>query len=378
MSDSSRRSISTSPTPPPQSLTELQLLSAFFYDKSQKDVLKHCLGLEPIPDAPALANSAIVVCFDTEGWTADPSKITEVGLSVFDSRDLRPLDPGPHGENYLKQIWFYHIRIQPNAHLLNIRFCVGHPETNRFGQTRFLTPEEAQGCLKECFGWHVDPKKPELGYCPVVVVGHALGNDLRKLYMTLGFDPYALGNIVKVIDTQQLARQCGKWSHAFDQIGLERLVGRCGFAYRDAHTASNDAAMTIISAIQMVLPKNVGVDSGKSVQNVVDIVEKASKAHSWSWGSAKYCLRCGSRGHTQKNFKGKPCYVAVKCHHCVNAGRIAASNSHRTECCISYTLDQAVLNRVPKIKVVPAGADSLQEGAGESEEEDENTDWGDY
>ena len=54
---------------------------------------------------------------------------TEIGVSTFDSRDMRTVKkPGLHGENLLDKIYFYHARIQEDAHLINIKFCVGNPD----------------------------------------------------------------------------------------------------------------------------------------------------------------------------------------------------------------------------------------------------------
>ena len=91
-------------------------------------MLEHCLGLSKLKDVSPLADNMIVVCFDLESWARDHSKLTEIGISTFDSRDMRALEePGMHGEELLKQIYFYHARIEENAHLINIKFCVGDP-----------------------------------------------------------------------------------------------------------------------------------------------------------------------------------------------------------------------------------------------------------
>ena len=116
---------SSSPSPP---LSVLQQLKTELSYKSGKAVLEHCLGLSKLKDVSPLADSMIVVCFDLESWARDHSKLTEIGISTFDSRDMRALeDPGMHGEELLKQVYFYHARIEENAHLINIKFCVGDP-----------------------------------------------------------------------------------------------------------------------------------------------------------------------------------------------------------------------------------------------------------
>lgn len=89
----------------------------------------HCLGLSKLEGVPSIAENMIVVNFDTENWVANHDALTEIGVSTFDSRDMRALkEAGMNGENLLKQVYFYHARILENAHLLNIKYCVGNPD----------------------------------------------------------------------------------------------------------------------------------------------------------------------------------------------------------------------------------------------------------
>ena len=117
----------SSSSPPPLSPNaQLELALA---TKSSRAVLSHCLGLSTIEGVPAAANNMIVVNFDTENWECKQSALTEIGVSTFDSRDTRALAaPGMHGEELLKQVYFYHARILENAHLLNLKWCPGDPE----------------------------------------------------------------------------------------------------------------------------------------------------------------------------------------------------------------------------------------------------------
>ena len=94
-------------------------------------VLRHCLGLECLPDAPPSADNMIVISFNTESWVWDSDKLTEIGFCIFDSRDLRQVkDVGPYSQNLLKGMYWYHVRIQPNCHLVNREvFLRGDPDT---------------------------------------------------------------------------------------------------------------------------------------------------------------------------------------------------------------------------------------------------------
>lgn len=94
-------------------------------------MLRHCLSLEKLPNAPPLADHIIVIAFDTESWERYPGPLTGIGLVTWESKHMRNIvgdaGLGPFGENPFKQMYFYHARIQPTAHLINDRFCPGDP-----------------------------------------------------------------------------------------------------------------------------------------------------------------------------------------------------------------------------------------------------------
>jgi transcription elongation factor Elf1 len=98
--------------------------------------------------------------------------------------------------------------------------------------------------------------------------------------------------------------------------------------------------MTLIAAVQMVLPDDLKPDDS-SLQRVVDDIEVASKQQEWVWGNDQYCLRCGKYGHTMKKYHNKRCFAKVKSSHCAASQvkkRRQAAGTHRTECCISYAM----------------------------------------
>lgn len=109
-------------------LRDVAAVREFFAGMSHADVFKYCLGLNQsdYPTAPALAESTIVICLDTEGWDASSIVLKELGINTFDSRDMAKLQsPGAYGENLLKQVFFYFARIQKNAHLVNRNYSAG-------------------------------------------------------------------------------------------------------------------------------------------------------------------------------------------------------------------------------------------------------------
>jgi len=170
--------------------------------------------------------------------------------------------------------------------------------------------------LDSIFQWPIDDTKPHLGNCPVVLMGHALKNDLGMLSRNLGVRGEVFDTVVATIDTQDLSRATGYWPYGGNPIGLQTLVGMCNFQYRNAHTACNDAAMTVICGMTMVLPnENKSTEGTRSLQNVVDNVETASQGQQWDHDSETYCIRCGDWRHTHMAFKDRPCKVKVNCVH---------------------------------------------------------------
>ncbi|ORY10103.1 hypothetical protein BCR34DRAFT_486213 [Clohesyomyces aquaticus] len=327
---------SQSPTPPPTfapgSIAELR---SFLSGQSQTAVLRHILGVQKIPNAPALADHMIVNAIDCESYEHDHSMLTEIGLASLHSRDLLALagSIGCHAENILKNIYFYHFRLKENAHAVNRKFCPGDPESNRFGTTRFVTAQEAKQMLTESFQWAIDPADPGRGPCPVVFLGHAIGNDLDMLWNSIGFSAHQLGTIVKTIDTQDLAKEAGIWSgRPGNQIGLRNLCGSLGFSARDQHTAGNDTAYTIIAAILVVLRPEFQYqeDPRQSVSEVVEAVELHSQTSSvCEFGIAIYCTRCGDERHVREK-----CRERVQCSNCLSKGYDKASRSHATQFCL--------------------------------------------
>ncbi|KAL5446972.1 hypothetical protein PMIN06_007596 [Paraphaeosphaeria minitans] len=322
-------------------------VKAFFANLSDAEVLMFCCNLnrDQYPNAPPLAACAVVVCLDTEGWDADSNALKEVGVNTFESRDMTAnASPGPWGENILNKVYFYFARVQKHAHLRNKNFSAGHPDTNRFGLQRFLTDDEMVNFLTSAFEWPLDADAEDGRVCPVVLLGHALQNDVGKVEKLLGF---TARNVVREVDTQAIARQVGHWNHPSNDIGLQRLVGNMGFAFRDPHTASNDAAYTTISAIQLIIDAAFkGTGHPRTLQSVIDNLERMSKYHVWSHGEEKYCFRCGHHGHCEHNGgpNGGRCLKRVYCDWCFEH-HPKAHRGHRTAVCVMKAFESSNSSR---------------------------------
>lgn len=268
----------------------------------ETDKLRVILGLVKAEHAPKLVGSIIVNSIDTEHYERNQSILMEIGINAFDAKSLRQHanSPGANGENLLKEIYYYHFRIKQHAQYINKKFCPGDPDSNRFGNTRFTTLEEAKDMLTSSFVWDVDTKDPQGDKCPVILLGHDIRMDTNFLANSTGFDLFSTGTVVATIDTQQMAREMGisnPSGNPKDKIALRDLVKQFDIPYRNPHTAGNDAAYTTISAIYMALYGRTLPASTKSVLESINEVESASRKEVASIGVAKYCARCHRTSH---------------------------------------------------------------------------------
>lgn len=137
------------------------------------------LGLKAKPTrAP---KDAIFIAVDTEGTKAN---LTELGISTLDTRDIKNISPGPSALEWVKHIKTRHFR-----------FKTGKRQPCLFGAFHRVPLSAMQPYLK-------------LQDRPYILIGHALRNDIEKLSHLLGHELRNESNIVAIVDTYDLARQC--------------------------------------------------------------------------------------------------------------------------------------------------------------------------
>lgn len=304
-----------------------------------------------------LLDHAVVIGIDTEAWTKNTNEMTEIGLAVYEKKDMVQMQKqstseekeesteergaveyihlGPFGEHLLNKITFHHLRIVETAHLHTNAPWLRGADGNRFGHSRFVTFAEARTVLDSFFHQPISPP-PSLttsnpdpspntallsGLKPIILLGHAMFHDLTNCRTHgLQYDWAAHGTVVAAIDTQPLAKATRTWcdpAAPSNDVGLETLTRALGFEHRDAHTACNDAARTVMCAVLMVLPgscKEKG-EEGMAMQDVAWRIEEGSRERAVpEWGSGEVCTRCGGRDHGGN--KGEVCRVEVWCAAC--------------------------------------------------------------
>jgi hypothetical protein len=126
---------------------------------------------------------AIFIAIDTEGSKAD---LTELGISTFDTRDIKNISPGSSAVKWVKHI-------KPRQ----FRFKIGHRQPFLFGALEHRVPLSA-----------MQPYLKLRSDRPYILVGHALEHDIDKLAHVLGCELRNEPNIVAIVDTFTLAKQC--------------------------------------------------------------------------------------------------------------------------------------------------------------------------
>ncbi|KAI8931703.1 hypothetical protein NX059_011348 [Plenodomus lindquistii] len=322
----------------------LVALKARLATSTDIDVLKHALGLQSLANIPviseAIVDDMVVVCLDCEHWSDNTDEMTEIGVVHFTMGEMakitkpegRVADLGNHGEYMLRAMKVNPLRIKENSHLVSGYAKTRGAAGNRFGEWRFTSFGEAREILRQVF-----EQLSEYGNCkrPVVLLGHDVVHDRNNLKgKQINFDLEALGTVVRVIDTQVMAREGKYWHHRTNQIGLARLARNLRVQHkgRDPHTAANDAARTLICAIQLALGHHpCKGSSSMTMQQVAKATELYSRITFESLGGdSVYCCKCGSCSHLASCCTGtiKPCDP------CITAGRTETAGIHISTHCL--------------------------------------------
>lgn len=234
----------------------MAVLAHFLDQHTELEILRHFLGY-PIEGAPKTINEILLIGLDTEWWEKDPKPTTEFGVGEFRTESLIGLVPGVHAENILTDIRVAHARIIPHAHLMNKYPGAGNPEAFHFGSTVFVNPEEARVALTNILA-RPSSESPNM-IRPVIFIGHAISSDFEQMVKTFGIDLLELGSIVKVIDTQDLAKQANIKGSKGPNISLKDLLAHFNITgpNLNLHTAGNDIAYTMMLAILIALKKEL-------------------------------------------------------------------------------------------------------------------------
>jgi hypothetical protein len=217
------------------------------------------------------AAEPVFVCIDLEAYEFAQEKITEVGVSILDSRHVIGTDPGPDGMEWLSKITTRHLIIEEHKRLINKRFVHGCPDKFNFGKSEIVPLSRVHATLTHLF----DNPSPgsaltsDRGPRKLILVGHGLSNDTAYLNK-LKFDPHAKGNIIHDVDTQRFA------GTKKQTVSLSRLMAGLGVNPENLHNAGNDAAYTLQALLLMTVQHTN--DPGAYVKAVAEAKGKVDPA----------------------------------------------------------------------------------------------------
>jgi len=197
----------------------------------------------------------VFISIDIEAYEHAHHKITEIGISTFDTRSLTnssktPITPGPNACDWLPLIQHRHIRIKEHLKLVNKRYIKGCPEKFDFGTSDIQNLHKASNIVQRILQTgSLDPDMlPSTASRQVVILSHGLSNDIKFLTQ-IGLPPTSplLVNAKKA-DTQVLCRSSKRFT-----ISLAKLLTVLGIEYKNLHNAGNDAAFTAQALLIMAV-----------------------------------------------------------------------------------------------------------------------------
>ncbi|KAH6642476.1 hypothetical protein C7974DRAFT_409031 [Boeremia exigua] len=207
----------------------------------------------PVPFA--FDQSVVFVCVDVESYERAHHKITEVGITTLDTRELATVAPGADGENWRRLIRARHFRIRDHMHLVNSEFVQGCPDRFYFGESTVIPLSEAPTHVAACFSppfgaHHSNGVESVLELMRgldlnerrnIIFLGHDTLGDVKYL-QNLGYDPLKLENLLEALDTAVMYRV---WRRELNPTRLGTILNEFDIAGHGLHNAGNDAAYTM-------------------------------------------------------------------------------------------------------------------------------------
>jgi hypothetical protein len=290
-------------------------------------------------------HDAVIVCLDAEWYEHSPTHITELGISIS-IPDIVNSDSSNWESPWkvMRHLLNFHVRIKPNAHLVNSELCPGYPHAFQFGRTSFVDVVQARELLKYAF-YHMNEKRK---LCPIVLVGHAVDNDVQILKDAFDFDVEDLGVVVATLDTQVMARELGL-AEPGRKIRLSGLLAKYGISEPFLHNAGNNTVATMIAAMLMAY-KTAGGDYSYLYANYKKFTQVGGGHKGRDVGDFVWCTRCESDKHFASH-----CRIKLHCGYCAERGM--AADTHALGKCREVVKDRVAGARkvvaVPPTPVVP-------------------------
>ncbi|KAJ5267051.1 hypothetical protein N7478_009859 [Penicillium angulare] len=94
----------------------------------------------------------LFIGIDCEWMERSSENLTEVGLSILDTRDLANLPPSDYGANWKKRIKSHHLRVSEYEYHVNNEFCHGCPDKFEWGESAIIDKDDMGKAIDACLG----------------------------------------------------------------------------------------------------------------------------------------------------------------------------------------------------------------------------------
>lgn len=172
-----------------------------------------------------------LVCIDIEAYERQLSKVTEIGVAIYDPR-------GSLGRSIVPEIRTAHILVDTNLELRNGRYVPDRKGFYMGGTSHIMSKEEIKRFFELTFQKYLGG-----GGC---IVGHQVGGDLKWLD-TIGVK---IPRPLEIVDTLEL--------HKLTRLKngqLRALLRSLNVPHGYLHNAANDAYYTMLVALALCDPQ---------------------------------------------------------------------------------------------------------------------------
>ena len=200
------------------------------------------------PPGECQSQEPIFISIDIESNERCHTQVTEIGMSVLDTRDLRGMPPGRNACNWTSRIRSRHLRVREYAHVVNHDFVAGCPDRFEFGQSEWCSREDVPVQVQE-YILHLASEGDEPRN--LVLVGHSPSADIRYLQemkVPVFTEIKDKSVFMDTVDTAEIYRVARQEAHP---RSLAAVLGELGVPAWNLHNAGNDARYTL-QAMTMV------------------------------------------------------------------------------------------------------------------------------
>ncbi|KAK4157964.1 hypothetical protein C8A00DRAFT_29034 [Chaetomidium leptoderma] len=198
-------------------------------------------------------NSVLFVAIDIEAWEQNHDLITEVGIAILDTAEIKNIAPGNDGQNWFQHIDALHIRVKENSWAVNRRYVHGCPDYFNFGTSEFTQGNLIEPLIKNLIdkATFIDPVDGTTKPRPVVLVFHESSSDIKYL-KSLSYYVEGAQNVIDVADTREMHQYLVRSNNS---ASLASVLDYLGISYRHLHNAGNDAVYTLQAMVGLAVKK---------------------------------------------------------------------------------------------------------------------------